>query len=87
MGVSGAGLATVISQAFSVLLCIIYMWKRYPMFRVKKSDFLIKIDLLKKLSSSWFLNGNDDVFSFLWNFSSSNCNKYLWNKYNCSSYS
>lgn len=57
MGVSGAGLATVISQAFSVLLCIIYMWKRYPMFRVKKSDFLIKIDLLKKLCSSGFSMG------------------------------
>ncbi len=57
MGVSGAGLATVISQAFSVVLCIIYMWKRYPMFRVKKSDFLIKIDLLKKLCSSGFSMG------------------------------
>ncbi len=57
MGVRGAGLATVISQAFSVVLCIIYMWKRYPMFRVKKSDFLIKIDLLKKLCSSGFSMG------------------------------
>lgn len=57
MGVNGAGLATVISQAFSVVLCIIYMWKRYPMFRVKKSDFLIKIDLLKKLCFSGFSMG------------------------------
>lgn len=54
MGVSGAGLATVISQVFSVILCIIYMWKKYPMFRVKKRDFIIKLDLLKKLCSSGF---------------------------------
>lgn len=54
MGVSGAGLATVISQGFSVILCIIYMWKKYPIFHVKRKDFLIKIDLLKKLCSSGF---------------------------------
>lgn len=54
MGVSGAGLATVISQGFSVILCIIYMWKKYPIFHVKRKDFLIKINLLKKLCSSGF---------------------------------
>lgn len=54
MGVSGAGLATVISQGFSVILCIIYMWKKYPIFHVRKKDFLIKIELLKKLCYSGF---------------------------------
>ena len=57
MGVGGAGLATVISQGLSVILCIIYMWKKYPMFRIRKKDFLIKVELLKKLfyPPLWFL--------------------------------
>ena len=54
LGVSGAGLATVISQGFSVLLCIIYMWKKYPIFRVEKKDFFIKLELLKRLFYSGF---------------------------------
>ena len=54
LGVSGAGLATVISQGFSVLLCIIYMWKKYPIFRVEKKDFFIKLELLKRLFCSGF---------------------------------
>ena len=31
-GVIGAAWATVISQGLSVLLCMIYMWWRYPIF-------------------------------------------------------
>jgi Na+-driven multidrug efflux pump len=31
-GVVGAAWATVISQGLSVLLCMIYMWWRYPIF-------------------------------------------------------
>lgn len=54
LGVSGAGLATVISQGFSVLLCIIYMWKKYPIFRIEKKDFFIKPELLKRLFYSGF---------------------------------
>lgn len=54
LGVSGAGLATVISQGFSVLLCVIYMWKKYPIFRVEKKDFFIKLELLKRLFYSGF---------------------------------
>lgn len=54
MGVGGAGLATVISQGLSVILCIIYMWKKYPMFHIRKKDFLIKVELLKKLLYSGF---------------------------------
>ena len=54
LGVSGAGLATVISQGFSVLLCIIYMWEKYPIFRIEKKDFFIKLELLKRLFYSGF---------------------------------
>lgn len=38
-GINGAGYATVIAQGLSVLLCFIYMKKKYPMFIVKKEDF------------------------------------------------
>jgi len=35
----GAGLATVLSQLISGVACFIYMWKRYPSLRLRKSDF------------------------------------------------
>lgn len=38
-GINGAGYATVIAQALSVVLCFLYMKKKYPMFMVTKEDF------------------------------------------------
>lgn len=38
MGVEGAGYATVISQTFASILCLIYMLKKYPILRIKKED-------------------------------------------------
>jgi putative efflux protein, MATE family len=38
MGVEGAGIATVISQALASILCFVYMIKKYPMLRLKKED-------------------------------------------------
>lgn len=35
----GAAVATVVSQLISGLLCFVYMNKRYPQFRVHRSDF------------------------------------------------
>lgn len=43
MGVSGAGWATVISQAFSSLLCIIFIIKRFEILHLRKED--LKPDL------------------------------------------
>lgn len=43
MGVAGAGWATVISQAFSGILCLVYIIKRCEMLHIKKSD--LKPDL------------------------------------------
>lgn len=40
MGVSGAGWATVISQAFSSLLCIIFIVKRCEILHLKRDDLL-----------------------------------------------
>ena len=51
-GTSGAAWATVISQGFSVVLCFVYMWKKYPMFRIKRKDFSVKIEFLKNLYTS-----------------------------------
>lgn len=39
MGVSGAALATVIAQTVSFLLCLLYMWIRYPVLRFEREDF------------------------------------------------
>lgn len=38
MGVAGAGWATVISQAFSSLLCIIFIIKRFEILHLRKED-------------------------------------------------
>lgn len=37
MGVQGAAVATVISQGTSVILCIIYMFKKTPLLLPKKN--------------------------------------------------
>ncbi|WP_034992495.1 MATE family efflux transporter [Liquorilactobacillus vini] len=39
MGVSGAGIATVIAQFLSVLLCIGYIMRHIPLLQVHKQDF------------------------------------------------
>lgn len=39
MGVGGASLATVISQAFSGILCVIYVSKKVPILKLKKEHF------------------------------------------------
>lgn len=39
MGVAGAAWATVVSQAAAGALCLIYALKKYPLLRVRKSDF------------------------------------------------
>jgi len=39
MGVEGPALATVISQAVSGLLCLVYMWKRYEELRVRRGEW------------------------------------------------
>lgn len=38
MGVEGAGIATVISQAFASILCLIYMLNKHPILRLKRQD-------------------------------------------------
>ena len=48
LGVAGAAYATVIAQLVSVILCFLYMRKKYPMFIVKKEDFHVEREILRK---------------------------------------
>ena len=52
MGVSGAALATVISQAISALLCFLYMQKKYPQLRLHREELVPSKALYRKLLST-----------------------------------
>ena len=52
MGVRGAALATVLAQSVSVVLSFVYMWRRYPIFRLKPGDFRLSRTMVKVLYSS-----------------------------------
>lgn len=44
MGVAGSAVAVVLSQGVSVLLCLFYVKKKFPILHLKKQDWLIKFD-------------------------------------------
>ena len=48
-GVFGVAFATIISQIISALLCYFYIKKKYPMFRLSRSDMAIDHALCKRL--------------------------------------
>ena len=52
MGVAGAALATVISQAVSAILCFLYMYKKYPQLRLRREDIFPHREVYKKLLST-----------------------------------
>ena len=54
MGVAGAALATVISQAVSAVLCFLYMRKKYPQLTLTKEDFRLPKEVCHKLLSTGF---------------------------------
>lgn len=49
MGVEGAAWATVISQAISGILCLLYIAKKYPVFKISKEEWKPDIQCTKKL--------------------------------------
>lgn len=49
MGVAGAAYATVISQAISCVLCLIYISKKHPILKLKKKDWNIDYRIINKL--------------------------------------
>lgn len=46
MGVSGAAWATTISQAFSAILCLIYITKKMPILKLHKKDWYLTKEIL-----------------------------------------
>lgn len=40
-GVEGAGYATIISQIVSSILCLVYIWKKVPVLRIRKEDWKV----------------------------------------------
>lgn len=54
MGVFGAGLATVIAEAFSCILCIVYIYKKIPFIQIKRKEFVFDKTLIgRTVNYSW----------------------------------
>lgn len=51
LGVMGAGLATVISQAISGILCLIYMRRNFDVLAFERDEFAFRKDYCQKLCS------------------------------------
>ena len=49
MGVEGCAYATVIAQAISAILCLIYIVKKFPILHLKKENFTVSFQELGKL--------------------------------------
>ena len=49
MGTAGAAYATIIAQAVSGLLCLPYIWKRFPILHMKKEDWRPGGTLIRRL--------------------------------------
>ena len=45
-GIQGAGWATVISQAISTICCVTYMFMKFPILHLKKSDWVLSANFL-----------------------------------------
>lgn len=49
LGVGGAALATIVSQALSFIACLVYVFIRYPQLRLRLSDFRTDLSLDRQL--------------------------------------
>lgn len=56
-GVQGAAFGTVLAQLVSVILSLVYMWKKYPVFHLRREDFKIERSMVKQMYSSGFSMG------------------------------
>lgn len=50
-GVAGAACATVIAEAMSALFCVIYVWKRIPILKFTRKEFVFDRGLLRQTVS------------------------------------
>ena len=54
LGVAGSAIATVIAQGVSSILCIVYVYMKIPLIRLRRSEVLVDKELLKRtLQYSW----------------------------------
>ena len=44
LGVAGSAIAVILSQGLSVLLCLYFVKKKFPILHLKRKDWLIKFD-------------------------------------------
>ena len=51
LDVAGAAYATVISQGFSAVLCLIYMYKKFPILRTKREDYYFDVNSTLQMMS------------------------------------
>ena len=80
-GVAGAAWATVLSQSLSALISLVYMFKRYPVFRFSLPDFKLKPCEIKALYAS----GLSMAAMMSLVFFGTVCHQYLWTgHYRCS---
>ncbi|NLK06250.1 MAG: MATE family efflux transporter [Spirochaetales bacterium] len=49
MGVRGVALATVVSQTISALLCLLYIYKRFPSLHLKRQDWKVDWPMIARL--------------------------------------
>lgn len=52
MGVAGAAYATLLAQTCSVFMCLLYIWKKYPMLHLRREDFEIDWKRIKMMYAS-----------------------------------
>lgn len=51
-GVAGAAVSTVLAQLIAMIACFVYMFAKYPVLRVSKSDFMSDSQLVKKMMAT-----------------------------------
>lgn len=54
MGAAGAAIATDISQALSCIAAFVYMYRRYPAFRFRKTDFRLDKSIIGQIAKMGF---------------------------------
>lgn len=50
-GVTGAGIATVIAEGLSAILCLVYIYNKVPLLHLTKADFIPERELVKNTIS------------------------------------
>ena len=74
LGVRGAALGTVLSQLVSVVLSLLYVWKRYPVFHLNRADFQLERGKIKQMLSSGLSMG------MMMSLVSPVCDQHAWNR-------